>query len=115
MYTLRTLIAGQHRRFFQRVHHFHQDECSDGEQHEAGECDQESAIDGEHGGREHHQKRKHRQKIMITIALGGEQTDKHHEQNQVHGGPEERAGNKKIIEDVKTHAGNGQDVGPTFG
>ena len=68
-----------------RVLHFHQDKSDDCNQQEARKRKQKDTADRKHGGRQHHQKRKHREHVVVARPLQREEPDDHRKEYNVNG------------------------------
>ena len=95
--------------------HLHEDECDHGDHQEPCEGEKKNAVDGEDGGGQHHQERKHGQHVMVARSLQREQADDHAEQHQVNGGDQEAPRDEHVIGKVDEDVEQRQVVRPSLG
>ncbi len=83
--------------------HLHQDAGHHRHQHERGKGQQESAVHGEHRGRQHHEERDDRKEIVVAVAPSREQPYHHDEKHEVHRGRHEQTRKHEIIREIESH------------
>ena len=91
-------------------------EPEDGQDEEERKGGEKGGVDGENGGRQHHEKREHGEVGVVAVALDVEELDADAEQDEVDGGGDEvLPGEEKEVEEEDAEVDHGEPGGDAPG